>query len=229
MVARLGHFADRARQTLRGAPLLWAAVLAGALVGASAIFYTLHIAAADVDASARAHEEQLVGLRLRQAEIRRTIVPQVIWDDAVRHLDLAFDRAWADRILVEFFTQTAGYELVYLLDRDGRPVVAHAEVGDADPTFRAMQPTVAALLADVRAGSQSGLLPRRSGQQDHAVPGYRRQRRGDDRGPPVRGRRQPGAAGFRNGAPQRARAGRRGGRGDRRKLPAAPRALLPPQ
>jgi len=160
MLARMGGLAA---QLPRRIPLMWAALLAGALVGASAIFYTLHIAAADVDESARAREEQLVvnGLRMRQAEIRKSLTPQVNWDDAVRNLDLKFDAAWAEGPLVDYFTQTAGYELVYLLDRDNRSLVSHAEVGDAQRTLEALRPAVAVLVADIRAQEvRRGRFPR---------------------------------------------------------------------
>ena len=129
------------------------ALVAAMIVGALAVSYTLYIATADVDGAARVKEEQLVraGLVMRQDEIRNSLIPQTIWDDAVRNLDRQFDAEWAKGTLTEYFSAVGGYELVYLIDRHDRALVSHAQGADAQRTLQALQPVLKDLTAEIRA------------------------------------------------------------------------------
>jgi signal transduction histidine kinase/ActR/RegA family two-component response regulator len=73
--------------------------------------------------------------------------------------------------LVDYFTQTSGYELVYLLDRENRPLVAHAGSDDAKATLQALRPAVDALVADIRGKElRRGPFPRNRPSKTVSIP-----------------------------------------------------------
>ena len=74
------------------------------------------------------------------------------------HLDLRFDRPWAEANMVAFFTQTSGFQLVYVLDGRGRPLISHAAGQDADSVWRSVQGEASDLVAAIRA-RESRLSP----------------------------------------------------------------------
>ncbi|AQR63112.1 hypothetical protein BZG35_16730 [Brevundimonas sp. LM2] len=72
-----------------------------------------------VDGIVRSSEETLLqkGLSARIGELRAAVVPQADWDDAVHHLDLHYDPAWARANIGVFLTQNSGFELVGVIDK----------------------------------------------------------------------------------------------------------------
>ncbi len=81
------------------------------------------------DASLMAREEQLVenGLQGRIEEIASSVVPQVVWDDAVRYLDNTFDPDWAADNIGTFLNSIAGFDAVFVLDAEAAPVFASVD------------------------------------------------------------------------------------------------------
>jgi signal transduction histidine kinase/FixJ family two-component response regulator len=79
-----------------------------------------------VDASSVAREQQLVdnGIQARTEEIAAGVVPQVVWDDAVTHLDNKFDTSWAADNIGTFLNSVAGFEASFVLDSEERPIFA---------------------------------------------------------------------------------------------------------
>jgi len=80
----------------------------------------------EFDRSAQLREEQIVehGITARVHEIATTVVPQVMWDDAVKHLDNQFDQRWANDNLGAYLYKTGGFNEIFVVDRSDRPVFA---------------------------------------------------------------------------------------------------------
>jgi len=131
------------------------------LLSAAAIVWAVHCAAVRTDEVAAAHEERLAanGFELRKREIQRNVMTETVWDDAVRNLDLHFDRTWAEANIVTFFTETSGYDLVIVLDGDGRPKLSHVTGRDPAEVWPQIHGQVEQLVASIRA--REARLPRR--------------------------------------------------------------------
>jgi diguanylate cyclase (GGDEF)-like protein len=101
------------------------------------------------DSVTRDREQELVrnGLRARIAEIAHEAVPQIVWDDAVRHLDNRFDRDWAHNNIGQFFSQTDGLEVALVFDHIDHLVYSMHDGADIGAT--AAQPFVAAALTEI--------------------------------------------------------------------------------
>ena len=82
--------------------------------------------ASHVDGGAREREERLIakGLQLRTDELRASLTPDTIWDEAVTHLDKTFDPAWADDFIGLYYWRTDGYPLAFVVNGDDRPIYA---------------------------------------------------------------------------------------------------------
>src|ERR1700722_10176973 len=72
-------------------------------------------AALGIDAASRAREERLVsnGLQFRADDVRRSLTPNDVWDDAVTHLDGHFDPVWARSFIGEDLWHTDGYRHIF--------------------------------------------------------------------------------------------------------------------
>ena len=110
-----------------------------AVLSAIAIFALTGVvvgAASRIDQDARRHAEALVanGLAIKVASVRACIFPNMVWDDAVRHLDNHFDQAWADSNVGQFMANTCGLKETYVLDWQDRPLGSwlNAEPGKAE-------------------------------------------------------------------------------------------------
>ncbi len=70
------------------------------------------------DRAARDREQKVVenGIVGRAEEVAHMVVPQVVWDDAVRHLDNRFDGAWAQENIGQFLINTDGFSSVFVMD-----------------------------------------------------------------------------------------------------------------
>ena len=58
-----------------------------------------------------------IGTKLR--EVARTTQDYAWWNDAVRHLDLDFDLAWADSNVGQYIHDTFDYDVTFVIGRDG--------------------------------------------------------------------------------------------------------------
>nr|WP_295108065.1 EAL domain-containing protein [uncultured Caulobacter sp.] len=101
------------------------APLAGmALLTVGILVAVLFMIAARVDRDALEHEQALVvrGVQSRIVDVERTVLPQVVWDEAVEHLGNRFDAQWARENIGAYLLGQAGFDLIVILDADGRPI-----------------------------------------------------------------------------------------------------------
>ncbi len=101
------------------------AIGAGVLVVIMA--WAVLAAALGIDAASRSREERLVsnGLRIHADDVRRSLTPNDVWDEAVTHLDVHFDPAWAKSFIGEDLWHTDGYRHIFVLDRLDAPIFAY--------------------------------------------------------------------------------------------------------
>lgn len=130
------------------------APLAGmALLTVGVLVAVLFMIAARVDRDALLHEEALVqrGIEAKTGDIARTISPQVVWDDAVEHLDNRFDPDWARENVGAYLLGQAGFDLIFIVDQNDRPVFSE-EVGQSVSTayYDRHAPAFTPLLAKLR-------------------------------------------------------------------------------
>jgi signal transduction histidine kinase/CheY-like chemotaxis protein len=109
---------------------------------------------AKLDSDTRAREETVIanGLVARADEIGKLVVPQVVWDDAVRNLDNRLNLAWATDNIGVFLNQVSGFERSFVIDRDGNVVFAARDGKRADTgTFAEFSEASRSLVASIRA------------------------------------------------------------------------------
>ncbi len=125
----------------------------GAVALIAVMIAAMLAAASGIDAAARVREERLVanGLRLHAETVRRSLTPSDVWDEAVKHLDLKFDPAWARSFVGEDLWHTNGYQRIFVVDAIGRPEFAYEFGHNAAPgDFVAFAKATAPLIANVR-------------------------------------------------------------------------------
>lgn len=123
-----------------------------ALVILLLLILTLFFAKAS-DTAAQAREEKVVGegINSRIQELAGTILPQVMWDDAVRNLDNRFDARWADENLGVYLTQTGGFSGIIAIDHEDRPLFAAVSGKRADPArLASFTPVFSSLAKKIR-------------------------------------------------------------------------------
>ena len=141
------------------------APLAGmALLTVGLLVAVLFMIAARVDRDALEHEQALVarGVASRAADVERTVASQVVWDEAVARLDNHFDVAWARENIGAYLLGQAGFDLIFIVNGDGRPVLGE-EVGQSvsSAAYDRHAPAFAPLIQRLRA--QEAKLPRPTG------------------------------------------------------------------
>ena len=104
---------------------------------------------------AAAQREQIVvanGLLGRIAEVSHLADPDVVWDDAVRHLDNAFDPIWARDNIGTFLWENRRFEDAFVLSPEDRPIFAanRGRVVAAPGLYAPFGASLASLLASVR-------------------------------------------------------------------------------
>jgi len=121
------------------------------IVAAASVAWGITAAMGETDRSAQVREEKLVanGLRLRAAEIGKVLETETVWDDAVQNLDNNWNASWAESNLVQFFTATSGFRLVYVFD--GQDRLRRGHDGTLDATEQTAAPAMSRLIAKVRA------------------------------------------------------------------------------
>jgi signal transduction histidine kinase/CheY-like chemotaxis protein len=128
-------------------------ILIGALVVIGALACGVWVAAARIDAASRAREETLVsnGLTLHGEEVRHSMTPNTVWDNAVLHLDTRFDPVWARDYIGQYFWLSDGYQLVYVLDAQGRPIFGYERGHTVAPeAFASLAGAAGPLIAQIR-------------------------------------------------------------------------------
>ena len=106
------------------------------------------------DSVSREREQALVanGLTGITSEVAHRVVPQALWDEAVRNLDNRFNPVWASENVGQFLNQTGGFDAAFVLDGGDQPIYA-ADGGrtvDAD-AFARFAPSATGIVASVRA------------------------------------------------------------------------------
>jgi diguanylate cyclase (GGDEF)-like protein len=131
---------------------LWPVVFIGLLAMCVLVLFLTEFARR-TDAATREREEMVVGNGLRASveETARRVVPQTVWDEAVRRLDNAFDPAWAEDNIAKYLFTMNGFSHAYVLDRADRLVFAAFE-GEVAPlaSFDPLRSEVAGLIQKVR-------------------------------------------------------------------------------
>lgn len=109
--------------------------------------------AKETDLAAKAREQTVVsnGFESRVAEVESLVVPNTVWDEAVRHLDNAFDENWARDNIGDFFHATGNFQFAIVLNANDAPVYGMNDGQDADSS-QALGVAVAArpLIEEVR-------------------------------------------------------------------------------
>ena len=151
------------------ADMFWPLVLLAFLTLAAVVSAGL-ILVAEIDKVAAQREQTVVanGIRGRMNEIGHLIDGQAVWDEAVRHLDNHFDQEWARDNTGAVPCQIDGFEESFILDREGRPLMAFNKNGQADlRLYERFASSIASLVKSVRAVEAehgSSLIHPRAGQ-----------------------------------------------------------------
>jgi len=128
--------------------------IAVSLTAAAAIMVLAVLgAAATMNAQTEARQTALLnnGLAGKVQEINHQVVTQVVWDDAVQHLDNQFDPDWAKSNIGAFLFTTDGFDGAVVLDSADRPIYAMRGGVDIDTiTLPKSDPAVAPLVDWVR-------------------------------------------------------------------------------
>ena len=141
------------------------APLAGmALLTVGVLVAVLFMIAARVDRDALLHEQALVerGVQTKIFDIERTIWPEVGWDDAVRNLDHTYDAKWAHENIGAYLVGQAGFDLIFVIDHDGRAVFNEQMGQDMSSAwYERHEPAFAPMLARLR--QREAATPRATG------------------------------------------------------------------
>jgi diguanylate cyclase (GGDEF)-like protein len=140
------------RVTARKTDLSWPiVVLAFAVVAGGALAGLVLVG--EFDRAAARREQILVanGIRGRMNEVAHLTDLEVVWDDAVRHLDNHFDAAWAQDNIGTFLWQNSRFDYSFILAADDRPIFAADRGNPAQPSLYAtFVGSTASLVAAVR-------------------------------------------------------------------------------
>jgi two-component sensor histidine kinase/sensor domain CHASE-containing protein len=128
-------------------------LIVAALLSALAVLWIVNSARVRTDQIAAEREQRVAenGFRQRIKDMQKAVTTETVWDDAVRHLDRSFDRAWAEANMVSFFQETSGYELVTVLDAKGQPILSHLPGPDENRTWTQVRGDVARMVDSIRA------------------------------------------------------------------------------
>ena len=129
------------------------AILVGAAALIAMVTAVVYAVASQVDASARLREQRLItkGLQLTTEEVRASLTPDTIWDEAVSHLDMKFDPAWADGFIGQYYWRTNGYPLAYVVKGAGEPTYTSIKGRRVSPErFAPFADAAAPLITQIR-------------------------------------------------------------------------------
>lgn len=155
MIARLRTFGGTP-DTIRKSDFFWPSL---SLLVVILIVLTLGLTliARQVDRTGALREQALVrhGLAQRILEVQQMILPQVVWDDAVRNLDRRYDAAWTLANIGKYLSQTDGIDRIFVIDANGQPKFAFVDGAVRSPDeSRVFADTVVPLMRRVRGGER---------------------------------------------------------------------------
>ncbi|CAN1520706.1 COG5001 Predicted signal transduction protein containing a membrane domain, an EAL and a GGDEF domain [Caulobacteraceae bacterium] len=126
------------------------------------------------DSLSREREQALVanGLTGITSEIAHRVVPQTVWDEAVRNLDNRFDPVWASENIGQYLSQTNGFDTSFVLDAGDRAIFAADGPKAVDASvFEAFGPATAGVIASVRAQESARALVNQRRSTPGQIPG----------------------------------------------------------
>ena len=131
----------------------------GLIVGMAAVMVLLAAgllvtAARQADLRERQYEQTMVsnGLLQRSKEVQTALNPYVIWDEAILKLDNDFDLGWASQNIGASVGGALGFNVVFVLDADDRPIYGHLNGTDVSvQAFDAYAAQTQQLIDEVRA------------------------------------------------------------------------------
>lgn len=103
----------------------WFWILAGSgLAAIGVLTFGLIGFAHESDRATKQREETVVenGFEARMSEVAAQTVANIVWDEAVRHLDNRYSHAWAAENIGEFFNHNGNFAFSYVLDASDRPI-----------------------------------------------------------------------------------------------------------
>lgn len=106
---------DTAKKNLLVRPML---ILSAVLILALVFSMTALIRSFDREALDRERELVGNGIEGRAIEIAGMMAPQVVWADAVRHLDNRFDPEWARINIINYLSDMVGFDQIYIVGSD---------------------------------------------------------------------------------------------------------------
>ncbi|HJV41449.1 putative bifunctional diguanylate cyclase/phosphodiesterase [Caulobacter sp.] len=126
------------------------------------------VLAGQIDREAQRHDRVLVarGVAAKVHEVQSGLVPEVLWDEAVRRLDNRYDDAWARRNIGAYLIEQSGFDQVFVLDGEDRVRLAqegHQNLAPEEAARRAR--VLAPLTARLRALERAS--PSAKGPSDH--------------------------------------------------------------
>ena len=128
-------------------------IAAGGLAAIALLGVTLTRMSEGFDRISLEREQVVVdnGLSSRFEEIGRSVVPQVVWDEAVVNLDNRFERAWAQDNIGTYLHVTGGFQFSWVLDAEDRPVFGMDGGQDAAlSSYDALSRSTSSIVARVR-------------------------------------------------------------------------------
>lgn len=137
--------------------LFWALAAMGVTAIAALTFGLLQFAS-NSDENAREREETVIanGVSGRVHEIEHQVIPNAVWDDAVRNLDNRFDAAWAHDNIGQFYRSTGDFAFTMVLDTDNQLLYAMRDGVDASSSISWAERDIAEpLIENVRAREAS--------------------------------------------------------------------------
>jgi diguanylate cyclase (GGDEF)-like protein/PAS domain S-box-containing protein len=117
--ARCRHPQDRTYRFAWQVALPVLTLLAAAMLAVVA-FVSYSAARQTEDAKEQSTRATRGAIGTKVEEVARTTQDYAWWNEAVRHLDLDFDLAWADSNVGWYIYETFGYDATFVIDRDDR-------------------------------------------------------------------------------------------------------------
>lgn len=85
----------------------------------------LWLTAAQDDLQVAAERHQVASaIDSRLGAMRRNLADYSVWDDAVRHLSIQFDREWAKENIAPYLYQVQQYDMAFVTDSNGNTLIA---------------------------------------------------------------------------------------------------------
>lgn len=129
-----------------------------AVVASLAMIGGLFAVTSRIDEASKAREQSVIahGLDSEIADLAHRVVPQANWDDAVQHLDLAFDHEWAAQNIGAYLGGADGFDAALVLNDEDAPVYGwvDGQVRQAQ-AYQSILSAGADALAQVRAAEQA--------------------------------------------------------------------------